>query len=303
MPMLKLFQHYACTLPSARGEDELTTKELFLTVHLTSSPARDPTTSLHDGAHAATCTRCLRVPHGARTAVVNETFLLELPDVVMRNLSADLTEEVTSRRLHVVNQQERKLTEGVHVAVLLHDQTVADAAAGALVGGSWPASPEWLRANALRSVAADPGKAAGGDDARTAERTAIVLKATSASGEAGRRSNVAGGRIGLRAQLQRVGAWVDDTPTAHELRTSRSQRGFRSLRLVGPSGMWLPVVRDGMQHPATGTGALAGSILGLDIGSGVALEESFARGVRQETIRSTVQVVNDLDFAVQVRLI
>ena len=61
------------------------------------------------------------------------------------------------------------------------------------------------------------------------------------------------------------------------------------------------MVRDGAQQPATGAGGLSGSVLGLDLASGLALEESFVDGVRRETIRSTVQVVNSLDFPVEVR--
>jgi hypothetical protein len=55
-----------------------------------------------------------------------------------------------------------------------------------------------------------------------------------------------------------------------------------------------------MQQPVAKVGALSGSVLGLDVGTGIVLEESFEAGVRREMIRSTVQVMNNLDFAIEV---
>jgi hypothetical protein len=108
-------------------------------------------------------------------------------------------------------------------------------------------------------------------------------------------------RIRLHAHLQRVALWLDDTPDAQELRAARSQRGFRSLQLACAGARWQPVVRGDGAQAAAGTGALSGNTLGLNMHSGVALEESFVGGMRRETIRSTVQVTNELDFPVQVR--
>jgi hypothetical protein len=262
---------------------------------------RDPAASIRDGAQAGTCTRCLRIPPADVSTSVNETFLLEVPEAVAQAVAADVTAEVTCRRLHVANRQERQLTQGVSVVVLLHEQTAIDAAQGVLASGAWDATPEWLRRTALSTMHVAPAGASDSEGAAQAA-SAVPLSCEAAGSTPGKYRGLLGATIGVRAQLQRVAAWVDDSPTAHELRTSRSQRGYRSLRLAGSSGQWQPVVRDGMQHAATGTGALSGSMLGLNIGSGVALEESFARGVRQETIRSTVQVANDCDFAIQARL-
>ncbi len=292
--------HHVRSVLQLQGLQSPATKELFLTVHLAaSSSGRNPIDAVRDGAQATTCTRCLRFAAQDATAGVNETFLLEVPDAVARALAADVTAEVTSRRLHVSNKQALQLTQGLNVTVLLHDQTASDAAHGIIATGSWAAGAAWLRHTALATV-----KGSSNDGAEAGEpgvsNSIALTRSTSTDGSV--QQGIQHAQVGVCAHLQRVGAWVDDTPSAHELRTSRSQRGYRSLRLAGPNGSWLPVVRDGMQHAvAAGADALAGSILGLNIGAGVALEESFSRGVRQETIRSTVQVVNDLDFAIQVR--
>lgn len=42
------------------------------------------------------------------------------------------------------------------------------------------------------------------------------------------------------------------------------------------------------------------TVMGIKLAAGLALEEAFDAGVRRETIRSLFQVVNSLDFSVQV---
>jgi hypothetical protein len=286
---------YMCT--QLQGQQEATTKEYYLTVHLSSSPPQDPASATRDGASAATCTRCLRMPTSSHSAEVNETFLLEIPDATARALAHDVTADITSRRLNVVNKQAPKLTCGTFLSLLLHDLAAPNVGGALLAHGNFELTPSWLFSAAQCSLR-DPSATSPDVNSVRDVRLECVQPLGSSSASVFAFTSAV---VGVRVQLQRVRAWIDDAPSAHEILTSRSQRGFRSLRLAAPGAEWLPVVRDGMQHTATGSSALSGGVLGLDIGSGVALEESFVRGVRQEMIRSTVQVENNLDFPVLVR--
>ena len=278
-----------------QGEREATDKEVCLTVQLLPAPPSDAAAPIRDGAAAATCTRHLRVAPSSHTAAVNEAFLLEVPSATAAALAADVSAEVTARRLHVINRAAPRLTRGVYVSVLLHDQAATTAADGVIAHGGWQVPPEWLCAAAMTALKGGPAPAAASPASPVAAAGAPAAVALAAA------AGAAGAAVGFDAQLQRVAPWINETPSASELRSSRSQRGFRSLRLAAPGAAWLPVVRDGAQQPATGAGGLSGSVLGLDLASGLALEESFVDGVRRETIRSTVQVVNSLDFPVEVR--
>lgn len=286
---------HTCT--QLQGKQEATAKEYYLSVHLSSSPPQGPTSGTRNGAFAATCTRCLRMPSSNHSADVNETFLLEIPDATARALAKDVTADITSRRLHVVNKQPPLLTSSAFLCVWLHDLAAHDMSRELLACGTWEVTPLWLFSAVQCSL---KGPSATSPDVNSVHD--VRLECVEPSGSFSPSiCAFTSAVVGVRAQLQRVSAWIDDTPSAHELLTGRSQRGFRSLRLASPGAGWLPVVRDGMQPAATGSSALSGGVMGLDIGSGVALEESFVRGVRQETIRSTVQVENDLDFPVLVR--
>lgn len=271
--------------------------ELYLTAHVSTTAPQEPGAAVRDGAQASTCTRCLRITSSDPSSVVRETFLLELPEAISRALAADVTAHVTSKRLHVASTRSKTLQQDVYIGVALHDQTVDTPVEGIVASGWRRLDPEWMHAAALHALhATEPGSTDTG-----ASESVTLTSVAGPQSSPPHAAVPADGSVGVSAHLQRVGVWIDSTPSAHELQTSRSQRGYRSLRLASAQANWLPVVRDGMQHPAAGTGALSGSILGLDVGSGLALEESFVAGVRRETIRSTVQVANDLDFAVQVR--
>jgi hypothetical protein len=247
-----------------------------------------------NGAQAGIHTRCLRVSASTPSATVNETFLLEVPDDVSQALAKSVTMIVAARRLHIADKDSHRLSSGLSVRVCLHDQTVVDPAAGVLAAGTFELQPEWLCSAAMASVGISQNVP------EDAELQSVLKLEKLLSREGGGGVDPVGGEIGIQVQLQRVAMWISDTPTARELSMSRSQRGYRSLRLAGLEQQWVPIVRDGMQQPVAKVGALSGSVLGLDVGTGIVLEESFEAGVRREMIRSTVQVMNNLDFAIEV---
>ena len=279
------------------GKDSALTQQLFLTVHLASATPSGAGGLPPEGAYAATCTRCLRVPNGTNSIPVDEAFLLEVPDAVARALARDVSAEATAHRLHLSAQKEHALQQGVQVIVMLHDQAATEADSGLLASGAWDVPADWLRRQGLPSAQTSQ---AGASEHKQHLSAGHSIKLQPADAAGGRASTIVAATVGAQAQLQRVSMWLGDDPAPSATQAGGSQRGYRSLRLAGPGSPWLPVVRDGMQQRATGSSALSGSVLGLSIASGVALEESFAHGLRQETIRSTVQVANDLDFAVQV---
>jgi hypothetical protein len=276
-------------------------REVYLSLRIPPSADKPRCTVQQKGAQAGISTRCLRIAANSPSTAVNETFLLELPDDLSQALAKDVTTIVACRRLHIAHKDSQRLSSGLHVRVCLHDQTASGPAEGIIASGTLELPPGWLCSAALSAIGVLQGVPA-------KEEVPSELKLDKVKWDALEGQIVAGaleplsGDIGVQMQLQRVRMWIRDTPTAQELSTSRSQMGYRSLRLAGLDQRWVPVVRDGMQHPAAKVGSLSGSILGLDLGTGIVLEESFVAGVRRETLRSTVQVVNNLDFAVQVRL-
>lgn len=267
-----------------------------MTVQLASASSSSSGGVPPSGAYAATCTRCLRVDAASGSVEVDEAFLLEVPDALARKLARDLSDQIAAAQLRV-SRASYSLQHGLQIIVTLHDQGASDADASLLASGTWDVSAEWLRERGMRCSSANHAGGAESGSAASAEHVVKLQPADTASGKA---AALASAAVAAHAQLQRVSMWLPDECAPAAVQSGRSQRGYRSLRLAGLGAPWLPVVRDGMQQRATGASALSGSVMGLDIASGIALEESFAHGVRQETIRSTVQVANDLDFAVQV---
>ena len=251
-----------------------------------------------DGAQATTCTRCLRVTGTDGEVAVNETFLLEVPHMVAAALADDTNAELRRRRLRSNKLRNLQLRSPLTLVVRMHDQKIQSASSSLLAAGSCMMQPDWLRSAGLKAVQGSPGGDSGAhDDSSSVTVNLQPVEAPASQETAGKARDAS---MSVRLQLQRVSYWVDDTPDSEELSLSRSQRGNRSLRIPSKDLRWQPIVQDGVQL-AHGTAALSGSMVGLDILSGVVLEESFAAGVRRETIRSTVRVVNSLDFPVQVR--
>jgi hypothetical protein len=242
--------------------------------------------------HSGVTTRCLRIGAAGGHAAVEETFLLEVPDSVARPLARDMNVELRQERLHLGKAHSAARGQGAVLTIQLHDQAAMDAERSLVAEGQHALGTEWLRASAKDAM--------GGEVGASAPPLHVALAPTAGGSAAIAVSHVRRGTLRLHAHLQRVMLWLDDKPDAAELRVGRSQRGFRSLQLACAGARWQPVVRNGVAQPSTGAGALSGSILGLNVHSGMALEESFVGGMRRETIRSTVQVANQLDFAVQV---
>lgn len=277
---------------------DATTQEYFFTVGMRAGDdARLVSKQPVDGSQATTCTRCLRVTGADGEVSVNETFLLEVPHMVAAALADDTNAELRRRRLRSNKLRNLQLRSPLTLAVRMHDQKIQSPSSGLLAAGSCMMQPDWLRSAALKSI---QGSARGdsGPHEGSSSVTVNLLPVQSSESEEGA-GKARDASMSIRLQLQRVSYWMDDSPDAEELSLSRSQRGNRSLRIPKQDLRWQPIVQDGMQL-ASGTAALSGSMVGLDILSGVVLEESFAAGVRRETIRSTVRVVNSLDFPVQV---
>lgn len=265
---------------------------------------------------AAICTRCLRVTGADSKVSVMETFLLDVPPMVAAALAEDTNAELRRRRVRSNNLRNLQLRMPLTLAVRMHDQKTqipmherrpyctddqnkGKRSSDLLAAGSCMMQPDWLRSAALKAV---QGGSATGDGGLYEESSSVTvnLNRVQLPDRQEPASKARDASMSIRLQLQRVSHWVDDSPDAEELSLSRSQRGNRSLRIPNKDLRWQPVVQDGMQR-ASGAAALSGSMVGLDIQSGVVLEESFAAGVRRETIRSTVRVANTLDFPVQAR--
>jgi hypothetical protein len=274
-----------------------TTKEYYITVALTSGGSDDPeSTLILDGAVSGTCTRCLRYSNTDTNIQIGETFLLEVPHGVSTALAQDTNSELRRRRLRASSSGAHTLTNGMTVVLRMHNQKACGSEESLLAVGTLFLEPTWLRSSAMqalkRSLALEDRGAEGFNEVSLVSCSPMDFRRA----QQGPRRAI----IDLSVELQRVSQWTDDTPDAIELRMSKSQRGNRSLRVSGWDMRWHPIVRGGMQQAATSAGALSGSIMGLDMHTGVVLEESFAAGVRRETIRSTVRVLNNLDFALQV---
>jgi hypothetical protein len=289
---------------------DATTQEYFFTVGMRQGEDAKVMQTQH--VDASTCTRCLRLTGGAQEVAVNETFLLEVPNVVATALAEDTNAELRRRRLRSNKIRDLALRNALTLAVQMHDQKISQpmsehdspssptSNAGLLAAGSCIMQPDWLRGAALKSVQGS-GTGDSGPHEDSSSATVNLAPALALQSE-GRASKARGASMSIRLQLQRVSHWVNDSPDAEELSLSRSQRGNRSLRIPSKDLRWQPIVQHGMQL-ASGQAAFSGSMVGLDILSGVVLEESFAAGVRRETIRSTVRVANMLDFPVQVRIL
>ena len=87
----------------------------------------------------------------------------------------------------------------------------------------------------------------------------------------------------------------------------RSERGRRSLRLASNNNTrWAPLRLDTSQlnvSSVSGGKASGASIIGVDLESGIAVEDSFVGGVRRDLVRSLCQVVNELDFPLQISVL
>ena len=278
---------------------DATTQEYFFTVGMgAGEDPREVSMQPVDGAQATTCTRCLRVTGAEGEVPVRETFLLEVPHMVAAALADDTNAELRRRRLRSNKLRNLQLRSPLTLVVRMHDQKIQSPSSGLLAAGSSMMQPDWLRSAALKAVqGAASGDSGPHDDSSSVTVNLQPVKSLESRETAGKARDAS---MSVRLQLQRVSYWVDDSPDSEELSLSRSQRGNRSLRIPSKDLRWQPIVQDGIQL-ASGTAALSGSMVGLDILSGVVLEESFAAGVRRETIRSTVRVVNSLDFPVQVR--
>lgn len=247
-----------------------------------------------DGAQAVTCTRCLRHPNSTGTIAVRETFLLELPHGVASALAEDVNSEMRRRRTRSGAPSPRHLCHALTVVVRLHDQKVKSIngrQTGLRATGEFVLQSQDLRKAALKSLEHSLAHDVNVDGIQA---DVLLWKAAQPEHDDCNES------VGMRMQLQRVASWVDDTPDEVELNQSKSQRGNRSLRMGGADMRWQPIVQDGMKQASTGSDALSGSVLGLDVMSGLVLEESFAGGVRRETVRTSVRLHNLLDFDVEV---
>lgn len=273
------------------------TKESFFTIAITSVSGRSHVAhTVVDGAQAVTCTRCLRHPNAKGTMAVQETFLLELPHGVASALANDVNAELRRRRTRSGSAPQPKLHNSLTVVIRLHDQKVQgvnDGQTGLRATGECVLESGALRGAALKSLEHALAHDVAADDLQAD----VSLHAVA---QAGSNRGVSGETVSVRMQLQRVASWVDDAPDTVELSQSKSERGNRSLRMGGADMRWQPIVQDGMKQASTGSDALSGSMLGLDLMSGLVLEESFTAGVRRETVRSTVRLLNSLDFCIEV---
>lgn len=274
------------------------TKESFFTVAIASVSAGSRVARIVvDGSQAVTCTRCLRHPNAGGSLEVRETFLLELPHGVASALANDVNAELRRRRTRSGSAARLKLHNALTVVIRVHDQKaqrVNGGQDGLRATGEFVLESDVLRDAALKSLEHSLAHDIVADDLQADIALHAVAQTDSDSCETGE-------RISLRMQLQRVSSWVDDAPDAVELSQSKSQRGNRSLRMGGTDMRWQPIVQDGMKQASTGSDALSGSMMGLDVMSGLVLEESFAGGVRRETIRSSVRILNSLDFPIEAR--
>lgn len=271
--------------------------ESFFTVAITSaSPGSRVARMVVDGAQAVTCTRCLRHPNSKGTVFVHENFLLELPHGIASALAEDVNAELRRRRTRSGVVSPAHLHHALTVIIRQHDQKIQSingGQAGLRATGEYVLQPHVLREAALKSLEHSLARDVVVDDLQADVTLRGVAEADGGAGES----------VAMRMQLQRVASWIDDTPDAVELSQSESQRGNRSLRMGSADMRWQPIVQDGMKHSSTGTNPLSGSMLGLDVMSGLVLEESFAAGVRRETVRSSVRLRNSLDFCIEVGML
>lgn len=251
-----------------------------------------------DGAQAVTCTRCLRHANNNGAVSVQENFLLELPHGVASALAHDVNTELRRRRTRLGVSSQASLHHALAVVIRLHDQKVQSidgGRTGLCATGEFILEPGALHAAALKSLEHSLVHDWLPDDIQAK----VALQDMK---QKDRRHMSPGQSVTIRMQLQRVASWIDDTPDEAELSLSRSQRGNRSLRMVATDSRWQPIVQDGIKQDSVRSDALSGSLLGLDVMTGLVLEESFSAGLRQETVRSSVRLRNSLDFDVEVCL-
>eukprot|EP00892_Ulva_mutabilis_P007576 jgi/Ulvmu1/5190/UM021_0207.1 len=273
------------------------TKESFFTIAITSVSAGSRVARMVvDGAQAVTCTRCLRHANANGSVAVRETFLLELPHGVASALANDVNAELRRRRTRSGSAAQPQLHNALKVVIRLHDQKlqgIKGGQAGLRATGEYVLESSALRDAALKSLETSLSREVAVDGLQANVPLHAVRQECFDDQHTGE-------NVSIRMQLQRVSSWVDDAPDAAELSQSKSQRGNRSLRMAGADMRWQPIVQDGMKQASTGSDALSGSMLGLDLMSGLVLEESFTAGVRRETVRSSVRLLNSLDFIIEV---
>lgn len=295
MPCVVPFQISSCLQADRTAAD--VTMESFFTVAITSAaPGSRVARMVVDGAQAVTCTRCLRHPNSNGTVFVRETFLLELPHGVASALAEDINAELRRRRTRSGAASPPQLRHALTVIIRQHDQkaqSINSGQAGLRATGEYVLQPHVLHGAALKSLEHALARDVVADDLKAKVVLRGIAKADGGGNDC----------VALRMQLQRVASWIDDTPDEVELSHSKSQRGNRSLRMGSADMRWHPIVQDGMKHASTGSDPLSGSMLGLDVMSGLVLEESFAGGVRRETVRSSVRLRNSLDFNIEVGIL